>query len=187
MARHKKHPAMAIVASGPSLTKDKRLVPYIKKFYSHIICVSNSYELFKDEALALVSSDGRWWDEYNPSFEGDKYCLTNPSRYNLRKDEYIISNVSTQTNSGCFALIVARKIYKPTHIHLFGFDMHNKDGEHFFGPHKNLKNTEDRRFEVFKKQFEHEAEIIKKEQRFIMNCTEGSELNCFPKGGISYV
>lgn len=178
------NPATAIVATGPSLTKDPKLVDYIKKYYQDIICVSNSYEFFKDDAKALVSSDGRWWDEYQPKIDCDKYCLTNPSSYKLTKDEKTFGKVSTQTNSGCFALIVARTIYKPKHIHLYGFDMNNKNGDHYFGPHKNLKNTTEKRFDIFQKQFDQEAKELEKEGIVCLNFSEDSSLEQFTKVGI---
>lgn len=180
----KKHPALAIVATGPSLKPN--VVAYIKQHYSKIICVSNSFELFKDEAIALVASDGRWWDQYKPQFDHEKFCLTNPHKYQVRRD-VMFERVSTTTNSGCFALIVARLIYKPKFIHLYGFDMNNKEGDHYFGPHQGeCKNSDQRRFDIFKEQFSKEKKELDMAGITVVNCNKRSELECFKKLEIIY-
>lgn len=175
----KKEDVIAIVAPGPSI-KNKKIVDYIKKNYSRIICVSNAFELFKKDAMCIVSSDGKWWDEYKPNLNVEKFCLSNPCKYDLKSKD-VFKDVQTQTNSGCFALIVCRKIYKPKMVHLFGFDLHNRNGYHFFGEHKNLKNTDDKRFEIFKKQYFEESLNLKKEGINVLNCNNDSDLNCFNK------
>lgn len=142
---------IAICGSGPSISK---YVEEIKRNFDNIICVSNTYTLF-DKYIALVSSDAKWWDEYQPNVNVDKFCLSEPKKYNLkRKNQF--NGESTSQNSGVFAVKVARKIYNATEIHMFGFDLTNKNGDHFFGPHKNIDNSPEKRYDIFMNQFRQE-------------------------------
>lgn len=141
---------IAITGSGPSISKYIEVV----RTFENIICVSNTYQLF-DKFLALVSSDAKWWDEYKPDIDVDKYCLSNPKQYNLCRKS-VFDGESTSQNSGVFAMKVARKIYKASEIHMFGFDLTNKNGEHFFGPHKNIDNSPEKRYDIFMNQFRQE-------------------------------
>lgn len=149
---------IAICGSGPSITK------YVEKIhleFEHIICVSNTYTLF-DKYMALVSSDAKWWDEYLPETPENvnKFCLTNPKNYPIKREK-IFDDELTNVNSGVFAMKVARKVYNATEIHMFGFDLTNKNGEHFFGKHKNIDNSPERRYDIFMQQFQKEIFVYK--------------------------
>lgn len=142
---------IAICGSGPSITK---YVDYIEDNFENIICVSNTYNLFK-KYIALVSCDAKWWDEYKPETDAEKFCLGSPKQYDLKKKQ-IFENESNAQNSGVFALKVARKFYNAKEIHMFGFDLTNKNGEHFFGKHLNIDNTPEKRYDIFMNQFRQE-------------------------------
>ena len=167
---------VAIVATGPSLKED--VIDFISNKYNNIICVSNSYQKF-NKALALVSSDGKWWDEYKPEFHGEKYCLTSPSTYNLNP---FTKTIYTSLNSGCLAIQIAREIYNFKEIHLFGYDMTSKNGDHYFGSHTGfLDNTTDHRFEIFKNQFTIEKSNCDYYNIRVINYNPHSDLECFEK------
>lgn len=169
---------IAIVATGPSI--DEYTINYVKKNYKKIVVVSDAYKLFP-EAIALVSSDQKWWDHHKPKFEGDKFCLTQPYDYPIKKQR-IFEGIETTTNSGCFAIKVCRLIYKPKFIHLFGFDLSDKYGAHYFGSHPSpLKNTTPDRFAKFKEQFAMEAAHCEMAKIKVVNLNRYSELNCFPR------
>lgn len=142
---------IAICGSGPSII-DK--VEYIESNFENIICVSNTYKIF-NKMIALVSSDAKWWDEYKPQIDVEKFCLTNPKDYELRRLKQF-DDERKNINSGVFAMIVARKIFDATEVHMFGFDMTNKNGSHFFGPHENIDNTPEFRYNIFMNQFRQE-------------------------------
>jgi hypothetical protein len=94
--------------------------------------------------------------------------------------------IHTFVNSGLFGMFVAREIYRPDRIVLLGFDMHRRNGQHFFGKHerklkntigkdeKKLINTDESLFEVHIRQFNlfSGCEVI--------NCTPDSDLKKFP-------
>lgn len=141
------------------------------RFLSGAIAVCDAYKL-APWADALVCAD-RGWYEFHPDalqFKGLKFSGT-PVQHveQLRHTQEFGSG----TNSGLQGMRVARDIFGATRLLLLGFDMH---GAHYFGKHPEpLKNTTDRRFEVFIKQFERwkgGCEVI--------NCTPGSALKKFP-------
>ena len=139
MKRQRRGDVFAVVATGPSV--DRELVQFIKDNYTQIICVSDAYKLFSTYSIALVSSDAKWWDHHKPKFLGHKFCLGNPGVYDLKRED-IFNHVSSATNSALFALIVAKEFFQADKIDLFGVDMTNKNGDHFFGSHpSNLRTS----------------------------------------------
>jgi hypothetical protein len=63
---------------------------------------------------------------------------------------------------------------------LLGFDLHSP-GQHFFGEHpKPLRPTTPERMAIFRRQFErYHPKGVK-----IVNCTQGSALDCYATGNI---
>lgn len=179
----KKMDAFAVVATGPSLDEDT--VEFIKNKYSDIICVSDSYKLFQGRFCAIVASDAKWWDYHKPSFEGYKFCLSEPRQYDLKKND-IFKNVSNTTNSALFGLIVAVDFFNAQEVDLFGVDMSNKCGDHFFGTHPaGLKNSDEKSFERFKKQFaQYERQLNNESHVKVINRNPASGLNVFEKRGL---
>lgn len=138
-----------------------------------VIAVSNAYELAPD-ALALVSNDTGWWREHPKAkeFAGRKFCSAPIPGVEHLKPSGLYSSAS---NSGLQGMRVAELYFGATRILLCGFDMHAKNGQHYFGLHPpSLKNTTADRFKVHLRQFSHwrGCEVI--------NCTPGSALTHFP-------
>lgn len=136
-----------------------------------VIAVSNAYEL-APWADALVSSDAAWWKTYREAldFQGMKFGAMPDWQ---KPDGVEVLRMPSGSNSGLLALKVAEKM-RAKKVLLCGFDMH---GSHYFGSHKaGLKNPTDARFREFINQFKrYSPKGIE-----IINCTKGSELDCFP-------
>ena len=115
-----------VIATGPSLTDEQ------VNACRHMPCVavSNAYEK-APWAMALVSSDKRWWSHYKPEFDGLKFSVSVVP--GVEKVDLV-----SGSNSGLLGMEVAVQL-GATSLVLLGFDMH---GSHYFGPHpKPLKNT----------------------------------------------
>ena len=86
--------------------------------------------------------------------------------------------VSSQSNSGALALIVAHQVFAATDIELHGFDM---QGSHYFGAYEEpLRNTSVTRFNEFQHQFAAIGAYLKKQGVRVVNRTPNSALRCFP-------
>lgn len=150
----------AVIATGPSLTDEQ--VQAVR----HLPCVavSNAY-LKAPWALALASADLRWWNHYQPDFEGRRFAVAD-----VPGTEKV--GLVSGSNSGLLGMEVAVQL-GATSLLLLGFDMH---GDHFFGKHETpLKNTDRLGYERFKRQFSGFKKIP------VVNCTPGTALDCFPK------
>lgn len=175
---------VAILASGPSLTDED--VAYIKAAREDgrlhaVIAISNVGLDKAPWADALASHDSKWWTGHERQaleFKGRKFSARgyqHTEGFSLRN-----SGVWSSCNSGCFGMYIARDEYEAEKIILLGFDMHRRNGAHYFGPHtalvggKPLSNTDAKKFRFHISQFAafRGAEVI--------NCTIGSDLKKFP-------
>ena len=173
-----------ILASGPSLNDDDIGVIHrarIERKVDTVIAVSDVGLLKATWADALASHDSRWWTAHEREtldFKGRKFS----SRGYQRTEQYSLrgAGLNTSVNSGAFAMYVARDVFEVERIILLGFDLHRRNGAHFFGEHianangATLTNTNERKFGIHIKQFNAftGCEVI--------NCTMGSDLKKFP-------
>jgi hypothetical protein len=141
-----------------------------------VIAVSDCYKI-TPWADALVSQDRPWWMHHKEAqrFAGRKFTGSHWDSVDGVERVAFEGVIASGTNSALLACHVAVKIFEAKELILLGVDM---QGSHFFGPHPEpLKNTLPRRFEEMKKQFArwpHKGVTV-------VNCTEGSALDCFPK------
>lgn len=160
----------AVLATGPSLTQAAAdSVRHLRR-----VAVSDAYLLAPD-AEALVANDAAWWREHPEakSFQGDKYCgAALPGVQQIRK----VKGIGTDTNSGLCGLHIAI-LRGATRVLLFGLDLHDRNGLHFFGPHLRNKNPTPGRFSIFLDQFA--AYPVPKNVE-VLNCTPDSALTRFP-------
>lgn len=161
----------AVIASGQSLTLDDvECVKFAREDgrIKGVIAVSNVGIDLAPWADALVSHDTAWWvsHRYVEGFKGRKF-----SRNKIRGCEQFIPDIKSGCNSGYMAMCVARDIFFAKRIVLLGFDMH---GTHYFGPHKDLRNTSAERFKIHIEQFN------KWVGPHVINCTPNSSLKKFP-------
>jgi hypothetical protein len=148
--------------------------------YPLVIAVGNVGLDLAPWAHALVAQDRQWWREYPHArnFAGRKFS-TRP----IDGVEQIVSVdggglISSQSNSGALALMVAHKTFGATDIELHGFDMH---GSHYFGAYAEpLRNTPPTRFNEFQHQFAAIGAVLKKAGVRVVNRTPNSALRCFP-------
>lgn len=174
-----------VIASGASLTDEQVAWVYNSDKVDNVIAVSNVGLTKAPWADALVSYDTAWWQTHleHVYFKGRKFSSKPYERvehFDMKK-----RGVGGFINSGLFGMYVARDIYKAEKIVLLGFDMHRRNGQHFFGEHtriyngRPLHNTDEKLFKIHIKQFE----------RFygsdVVNCTPDSDLNFFPKAELS--
>jgi hypothetical protein len=144
--------------------------------YPLVIAVGNVGLDLAPWANALVAQDRQWWREYPHArnFAGRKFS-TRP----IDGVEQITNTlVSSQSNSGALAMIVAHSVFAATKIELHGFDM---QGSHYFGAYQEpLRNTSATRFNEFQNQFAEIGGVLKKAGVRVVNRTPGSALRCFP-------
>lgn len=160
-----------ILATGPSLSQDD--VDYVRG-KAHVIAVSDAYTI-APWADCLVSNDHKWWVCHPRAlqFAGRKFCYEQVQGVEQIKGRH---NFRYGLNSGLRACQVAYDVFGATRILLLGFDLHSRNGAHFFGPHAHpkLKNSTPERQAIHVKQFQHWDGCQ------ITNCTPGSALTQFP-------
>lgn len=160
----------AILASGESMSQ---AVADSVRGRCNVIAVSDAY-LLAPWADALVSQDKPWWRHHRPEFAGRKFTGSHWDSIEGVERVSFEGIIGSGTNSALLACHVAVTIFKVTEIILLGVDMR---GSHFFGPHPEpLKNTTPQRFEAMKQQFAN----WRPKGVTVWNCTEGSDLKCFP-------
>lgn len=161
----------AILAPGPSARADDAELARDSGY--SVGCVSNAFEL-APWCKFIAGSDSKWWHKH--------------PRAMLHKNKFSIGEVSGVeqvgmaggcVNSGVLGLEVAKRM-GATQILLLGFDMH---GTHFFGRYTNgLTNTSEDRRKVHMREF---AQWAKENADIeVINCTNGSVLDCFPRGDL---
>lgn len=163
----------AILATGQSMSQE--IADYVRGKCS-VIAVSDAYKL-APWADALVSADGSWWKVHADAqrFAGRKFGMAKIEGIEQLKPE---KGFESGNNSGFTAMKVAQML-GATKIILLGFDMH---GTHYFGKHPEpLRNTTESRFKGHIRQFDkwNGCEVV--------NCTEGTALNKFPKANLKDV
>lgn len=159
----------AVLASGPSMSQQ---VADSVRGRCNVIAVSDVYKL-APWADIVCASDLAWW-KANPQAKecgSERYCGIT---FDVPEGVQRFSGSLSGSNSGLLGVKLAHHM-GAQRIILLGFDM---GGSHFFGPHvAPLKNTSPDRFEVFKKQFA----AFQPRHIEIINCTEASRLECYPK------
>lgn len=159
----------AVLATGPSMSLG--IAEYVKT-RCRAVAVNDAFRI-APWADALVCNDRAWWWKYPEAldFAGRKFCGTQ-----LKGTERLPYNgeFPPGTNSGLQGMRVAHMLGAKL-VLLCGFDMHSKNGHHYFGPHPApLRNTVDSRFRV------HIAQFKRWTGCEVLNCTPGSALTQFP-------
>lgn len=184
---------VAVIATGPSLTRKQvdavRDLPCIAVNDNAIDVLRDGVMQFAMAPWAdlLYAADYEWWAQYPQAraFPGLKVtCMDSAERLGVLVLEQTgtkgfdpnPSCIRTGGNSGYQAVHVAIHA-KAKRILLLGFDMHAKNGAHWFGRHPpRLRNTEPESYPGWVERFE----ALKGRGSEIINCTPGSALRCFP-------
>lgn len=132
-----------------------------------VIVTNNAYQIYP-EANILVGADSAFFKTYRPQFSGLKFC-----RQSYRDSIFFTTDeMEAGICSGVYACHVAKAL-NARKIILLGIDL---KGGHFHPDHPDgLKNPSEKDFSRYRKQF---ANLKGYD---IINATEGSALDCFPK------
>lgn len=185
---------VVILASGPSLTAaDVDAV----RGRARVIAVNDTVRL-APWADALYSSDRQWWPHHRgyPSFTGPKFGIgsapgkNNPFRQH--PEIQVLKNTGPDGlereptglrhghNSGYAAINLAVH-FGASRILLLGYNLGRRGGKlHFFGEHKGLNNPTDALFMTWRKLFKTLVAPLEAAGVEVLNCTEGTALDCFP-------
>jgi hypothetical protein len=157
---------VVLLAPGPSMSQG-----LADSFRGRVAgAVGNCYEL-APWADFMAAQDRKWWGKYPEAkgFPGRKFSCNAIDGVERVKGP-------PNWNSGVVALYAAVHVIGATRILLYGFDMH---GSHYFGPYTNgLGNTLPARRNTHLCQYR--AWAMKHPHIDVLNCTEGSALDCFP-------
>lgn len=136
----------------------------------------------------LYAADTGWWRVHCHDalkFAGLKVTCNSSVEFkavNLLKQSGVegfdprTDSIKTGGNSGYQALHVAIHA-GAKRILLLGFDMHDRNGHHWFGKHpKPLRTTETNTYRIWAGRFG----ALRDRGADIINCTPGSALTCFP-------
>lgn len=157
----------AVLATGPSLTQHD-----VEKLRGkcRVMCVSDAYNL-APWCDALVSTDAAWWDFHKPAIDAVRYGSFQPQSMS------VIDVGATHINSGALALYASR-LAGAKSVLMLGFDMSNRNGEHFFGPHQDgLKRTPEDRFPIFKAQIKEAVARLAVDGVSVVNCSRETTID----------
>ena len=161
----------AILAPGPSARADDAELARDSGY--SVGCVSNAFEL-APWCKFIAASDAKWWHAH-------PRAMTHPAKFTMGVvvGASAVKMPTGVVNSGVLALEVAKRM-GAKQILLLGYDMH---GTHFFGRYTNgLTNTSDDRRKVHMREFAQWAKDNASVE--VINCTQGSALDCFPRGDL---
>jgi hypothetical protein len=175
---------VAVFATGPSLTQE--VVDKVRDAGVPAIAVNDAYKL-APWASILYAADIEWWlvhAEATKDFAGVRVG-SQPGRVEgivfLKRTgddgfDRDPGNIRFGRNSGYGGVHIALHT-GASRILLCGFDMHDRNGTHFFGMHKEpLRNPTANRFLRWIRRFP----ALNHCGAQIINCTPGSALKCFP-------
>lgn len=190
---------VAVLASGPSMTRE--VAAKIREAGIRCIAVNNqgiptnNRPAMAPWADVLYAADYSWWyhnKEAVLAFQGrraaidtqnDRWCWELLEAVSFlrhggvdgfdERPDYIRSG----GNSGYQGVHLAISL-GARRVILCGFDMHAKNGEHWFGSHHWKRNFASR-YDMFLNRFKQGAPAFMKRAE-IVNATPGSALKCFP-------
>lgn len=162
----------ALIAPGPSASaKQAERVRHL-----NVGVIGCAYQL-APWAGFIAASDRAWWRKYPDAMNlsGRKFSMVSLEGV----EKLALPMLGAVCNSGVLALEVAKQL-GATRILLLGYDMH---GSHFFGKYMNgLRNTTPMQRNNHMRQYEQWANANKSIN--VINCTQGSKLECFPKASL---
>lgn len=189
----------AVLASGPSMSYE--LSEKIRRLGVRTIAVNNQgIDVGNKPAMApwadiLYAADQLWWHNNRDaalSFKGIKVTIMPSTCVARRESEEVrlvgnggqtgfdsrTTHLRSGGNSGYQAIHLAAHL-GVKRILLFGFDMHSKNGEHWFGYHA-WRLGHKGNYSLFLGRFDSLAPELRGRGIEVLNCTPGSALKCFP-------
>lgn len=180
-----------ICASGPSMAGvDLQL---LRRFRSWRVLAVNCTHLLVPWADAMYAGDGQWWDRYHvevEDFRGEKWTWSEHAalRYRLNRVRRAEGQglcrkrleVHSGGNSGYQAVNLAFH-FGARRMVLLGFDMHRNAGGHWHGEHDGMLSAPANHLPVWRQAFGRMAFDLRAEGVQVINATEGTALDCFPR------
>ncbi len=173
------------LGAGPSLVREDAEYAHAKG--ATVIAVNHAY-LFAPFAAALMASDGAWWINVKPKFEGLRYSL-DPSAGRV-PGVIVLKNTGTDgietnraglrtcMNSGGAAVNLAVH-FGAKRILLLGYDMAvDRKRTHFFGHHK-FPLRDGSPYQSFRDCFKKQVQPLAQLGIDVANCSRHSVLQCF--------
>lgn len=188
---------VAIVASGPS-TKTAKVEQLRNRI--HVIAIKENVNLCP-WADVVYGCDEAWWVHRKglPEYKGIKIsqavraCAVYKDIHKVdiidpRGEEILLEKpglIGSGSNSGFQGLNLAEQ-FGATGILLVGFDVHRKQGLHWYGPNTadRMSNPDENNFKRWIKAFTAAAPGIKARGVDVVNASHGSALDCFRKASI---
>lgn len=168
-------------------------LPLLRRFRSWNVMAVNCTFRLVPWARCLYAGDLQWWERYGAEaadFAGEKWTRDESAairyrlRYVRRRDGRGLCRergaVNSGGNSGYQAVNLAYH-FGATQIVLLGFDMHRQKGGHWHGEHHGMLSAPAQHIAVWRREFGALAHDLKAAGVNVVNATEGSALNCFPK------
>lgn len=162
------------IASGPSLTVDD--CKFVEESGLTTIAVNTSWERAKFCSV-IYAGDSVWWvnNHHKIDIPAERWsCLRSMSgrfdvKWHSRSGPY---------NSGARAIELAID-RGATRIILVGYDCSIKNGLHWHGNHVGTGNPDQKKIDMWKRQFAVVAAEARTKGIDIVNCTPATELTCF--------
>ena len=193
------HAEVAILASGPSMTKEDADLVYqwrVERMDRRVIVVNTTF-LLAPWADVLYAADRQWWEIYDPQVElrfgGERWTHDNPFHgkpWERAKRIYVergrgLSRTSGKVisggNSGYTAIGIAYE-FGAKKIILLGFDMkYGPGGEvHWHGAHpQGLRQHP--MFTGWLERFPQLAADLRRAGVDVINCSRSTALDCFAR------
>lgn len=180
-----------ICASGPSMLRVD--LSLLRRFRSwRVMVINNTWELIP-WADVLYAGDGQWWERYSDEaavFRGEKW--TSDAHAAVRHGLHWVRSragaglcripriVHSGGNSGYRGINLAYH-FGARKIVLLGFDMHRREGGHWHGEHAGMLSAPANHILAWRHAFPALASDLSDAGVRVVNATDGSALDCFPK------
>lgn len=166
---------------------------HLRRFRSWRVMAINCTWRLVPWADALYAGDHQWWDRYGEeaqAFAGEKWTCDSRAaqRFKLNRVKVGIGHglcrepgkVNSGGNSGYQAVNLAWH-FGARQIVLLGFDMHRNSGAHWHGEHEGMLSAPASHIAVWRNRFESLAQDLRADGVSVVNATEGSALQWFPR------
>lgn len=167
--------AVAIIASGPSLTQSD--CDLVRAAGLSTIAVNSSWKMapFCD---VLYAGDLCWWEAYGAEVDipAERWTRSRQAAAVYRIRHHAGHGAY---NSGMGAIQFAVEC-GAGRVVLLGFDCSLNNGIHWHGPHELTKNPDAAKVKRWSGQFKTVAALAKLRRCEVINCSRHTELTCFP-------
>lgn len=162
------------IASGPSLTEDDCQI--VKRSGYTTIAVNTSWERARF-ADYIYAGDLSWWERNHNKIDIEAIKVTCSQRAAARYKMQYHKRYGAY-NSGMRAIQYAMHL-GASRVLLLGYDCSLKHGVHWHGDHGH-KNPSPGKVRLWRGQFRQVADEAKRKGVEIINCSQHTELKCFP-------